>query len=913
MSLSTLRRATALTLLLAAGSMAQGPTLSPTTFLPGDQTAGPAAGDQSATQVARGGNQVLAVWEDIRTDLGSSGLQPGQGAVDIWAARLDVDGQLIDDVPIAVSQEAGDQTRPHVAWNGQHWLVTWVSQVPTEFFWTDGLHAARIAADGTLLDPTPIVVHTMPGSFNGELWDVASDGSGWTVFFKDWVEGAWQVRAVRIDTSGLVLDPTPINLFTVPSQPYNGDVVFAGDEYLLVWQHSNGVFGRIVDPFLAPTGSNFPIAFTTGTDNWPVVATDGTTFFVVWENSNTCCVGGGGKVYGTRIDHAGTVLDPSGILLSATTAGSTGRSPAVGWDGAQWVAAWTYPVGISTVTHVGRVSQAGVALDPGGARVDGVASRQSEAAVAQVPAGGALVLWTDDRSGGRVPNDVLASVVSLEGQATTPSVVSRGAPAQTEPDLVPNGNGYLAVYASYTSAGARVCGQLLDGFGSPLTPDPIEIAPRGGFIRSPEVAFDGTTYLVAWEDNDFIFARRLDGNLNLLDASPIAVMPGTELDVAAVGGTFLVVGTDAPTNRQFRYPFAARIRAADGALLDPTPRQIGSSFARRVAATAIGGRFLAAWQRHFSHDNPRANIRAALVDTDGTSPGSFIVEGPFTKSLVSAAVVSDGNIALVAWADATSPAAGPNLFARRVEADGNVLPLISLSAAADEQSLPALGWTGTEYLAAFQDRRNITFFVDDRKDIYGARVDANGSLVDPDGFEVQVGARSEILPAVAGGNGSGIIASAVLRDDEPFASYRIGIRVATPAACAGSAVSYGSGCPGTGGIVPTHGLLGCPTEGNGVTFTLRDAAGDSLAILAFGAGRGNAPIIPGCELLVQPVVSSIGGLPVSFGRVGGGMLDLPFVVPALPFSVTLTTQFFVLDSGAPRGVAATNGVETTFP
>lgn len=113
-----------------ATSVADGPGnlpgLGSDILLPGDGAIGPAAGNQERPQIEAGANGYLVVWEDSRANSlgilgnqGCSGGDPcGQTLKDIYAARLDANGQLIDTIPIVVSQATWDQTLPQVSWNG---------------------------------------------------------------------------------------------------------------------------------------------------------------------------------------------------------------------------------------------------------------------------------------------------------------------------------------------------------------------------------------------------------------------------------------------------------------------------------------------------------------------------------------------------------------------------------------------------------------------------------------------------------------------------------------------------------------------------------------------------------------------------------------------------------------------------
>lgn len=132
---------------------------------------------------------------------------------------------------------------------------------------------------------------------------------------------------------------------------------------------------------------------------------------------------------------------------------------------------------------------------------------------------------------------------------------------------------------------------------------------------------------------------------------------------------------------------------------------------------------------------------------------------------------------------------------------------------------------------------------------------------------------------------------------------------------AGSATSYGQGCPGSGGLVPVLSISGCPSPdpGNALHLAIADGAPGAFPILLLGLGPAAIPVpgTLGCTLLVQPILARLPFPPLS---VAGG-LDLDLVPPATaPIGATVTLQFFLLDVGLTTffPYAATNAVELTF-
>lgn len=111
-----------------------------------------------------------------------------------------------------------------------------------------------------------------------------------------------------------------------------------------------GMVGPSVEfPLATPT-----IGRAAGMQMAPQVATDGRDFFAVWIDSRS---GGTYSIYGTRVLADGTVLDPTGILIS--TPGHSSASAALAWDGSNYVVVWEDTGNVSFV----RVDRNGTVLD----------------------------------------------------------------------------------------------------------------------------------------------------------------------------------------------------------------------------------------------------------------------------------------------------------------------------------------------------------------------------------------------------------------------------------------------------------------------------------------------------------------------------------------------------------------------
>jgi hypothetical protein len=352
--------------------------------------------------------------------------------------------------------------------------------------------------------------------------------------------------------------------------------------------------------------------------------------------------------------------------------------------------------------------------------------------------------------------------------------------------------------------------QRLDALGVAIDPQPVVVATGNRLLRNPAVAFDGAVWLVTWSELSLngsagsgnVFARRIGANGLPLDPAPILVVPGNAPDVAAVGGVFLVVATTNPSH--FQSIHGARVRGADGAVLDPTPLPIGSYYSVDPTVTAFADRWLVAWQQHPSHDNSSSDVRATFVLPSGAPLGQLVV----AASGRAPSATAGGSTAIVAWND------GSDVRARRIRSDGVVLDTLAgfvVSGAFNKQFTPAAGWDGTRWLVAWNDYRAHASLLDGGiGDVYGARVEADGTVTDPSGLAMASDVRvPECSPSIAGDLGVLIGAHAALEDAAPFGTFRIAL---TNLNGSGSLAPF---CSGDGLDVDV--TTGCPCNNFGAT------------------------------------------------------------------------------------------------
>jgi endo-1,4-beta-D-glucanase Y len=428
------------------------------------------------------------------------------------------------------------------------------------------------------------------------------------------------------------------------------------------------------------------------------VAFDGTNFLVVWGDYR----GGDCDIYGARVSRSGTVLDPSGIAIS--TAAGYQYAPAAAFDGADFLVVWTDQRNGQNEYDIygARVSPAGTVLDPDGVAISVAAYSHCFPAVA-FDGTNSLVVWHDLRNGSY---DIYGARLSQAGTVLDPDgvVVSTAANDQQYPAVAFDGTNFLVVWQDYRSFGdlSDIYGARVSQTGIVLDPSGVIISAANSVQAAPAVSYDGADFLVVWEDwrnNSWsdVYGARVNPAGVVLDPSGIAISTAEDDQytpaVAFDGANFLVVWEDWRPSTGDCDVYGARVSPA-GAVLDPDGIVISSA------------------------------------EDDQYVP----------------AVAFDGANFLVVWMDGRGYH-GYNIYGARVSQAGAVLDTsgIAVSMAADDQYYPAVASDGANSLVVWEDYRTNS----DTSDIYGARVSQAGTVIDTAGLAISTAAGWQMFPVAA--------------------------------------------------------------------------------------------------------------------------------------------------------------------
>jgi hypothetical protein len=256
-----------------------------------------APNDQHHPAVAFDGTNHLVVWNN-------NGSDPGQ----IFGSRVGSGGSHLDGRGFLIG--SGDAVgSPAVSFDGLNYVVAWraidLDGGPTQ------LLAARVSRNGTVLDPTPLVL----GSSYPDIVDgvaVSSDPATHTslVAYTALASSAplLRKRAVRISGAGQVLDATPIPVTPDGGSTGGLDLAFNGTDFLVAWTEA-GTDGqarvtRVTTSGVVRDPGGIQITSGAGTHSPVRLASAGSTTLVVWSNRGD----GTPALWSARFSSAGDVV-----------------------------------------------------------------------------------------------------------------------------------------------------------------------------------------------------------------------------------------------------------------------------------------------------------------------------------------------------------------------------------------------------------------------------------------------------------------------------------------------------------------------------------------------------------------------------------------------------------------------------
>ncbi len=673
-----------------------------------------ASGDQfNPTIVAAGkGKGFLAVWYDRR------GLRPA-----LYGARIASDGTVLDGTGIPIATGVGS-TQPFVSASDTGYLVTW-SVAYVDLYQGPGIYGVRLDAQGQALDTTPLTL--VANQTNLQQPTSAFDGASWLVAWQRYSGGSagFQIAGLRVPRTGAVLDAAPLVISAAPEPQYQPLVTFDGNNQLVTWRSYSAIYGRKFGKDGKPVTDRLLLANAPGFSLYNFsVAFDGNQHLLVWSDYVN-----GNHIFARRIAISGAPIDLGNLTVS--TGPQNDDRPRAAWDGISYVITYSrggqlaaqrmsaggglIDVAGTIVNSTGNYYDYALASDGigtiavsrtfgtglAGADVSGVvigrppipnatAFTVSKAANSETEPSSAwdgashFIVWLDTRDGRPA---IYGASVGVNGQpAPATKVVSdpRFPNDLTRPRIASDGSGgYLVVFYAYDQLTGRrgIRGLRIDAAGSPDATGVFDIyvpaLPSNEYAQEPDVAFDGTNFLIVWQDqaNDGTSQTSIAGvrlpktGTTVVDKEPIRVTTANPVDARTVpsvafdGQSYFVAWitsrATATGGIQVSHVYGSRV-SKQGAVLDGEQAVCNAFLLQRapfVAGDTKNGGFMVVWEDYRtaleSADVYGARISAQGQNLDGAS-GMKIAVGPHDESRPRVAGSGDGTNWVVAWRDLRS-------------------------------------------------------------------------------------------------------------------------------------------------------------------------------------------------------------------------------------------------------------------
>lgn len=623
------------------------------------------------------------------------------------------------------------QFHPQVASDGDNFLVVWSDLRGSAF---SNLYATRVTASGEVLDKTNIRVAERIASAS-----VVWTGRAYLVL----IQNGSGLSVARLDRDGKLAAPAtalPIQglFFTEPQQAAASN----GSRVVLVYTRSSGLhqfaqFAAVLDAEGQFLESEIPLG--SGTNPRLNIASNGSQFLVVRYEQTLDT----DPITAIRLDANGHPIDTNPLGIGF------GRFPSVASDGSGYVILAAPPATLASnnevrTVHVGSDGAVGpLVTTPLSGHIDGATSlswlgseyvatmavigqdqpvvqglrlnaggnatsapfaiSQRGAAVAVASNGRrAYSAWTEAGADGS-NSDVMGRVL-----APTPAGdavrLDTAASSQRRPAGAYDGTTFLTAWEETQNdiSQPRIYISRVTPAGIRLDGSGIRVSNTDAVQRDPHVLYDRTRFVVGWEEGDQILLRRVARDGSFIDASPIAVPNACysgDFDMATDDGLTVITWIDCESHEVL----AIRFDDATATFPDNEPLLLAHPGDNSPGRPRIAFGFdiaLIVWEESVSTGSvPEPTLQNDIRGVTVYVPAMLLLEDPFDIAVTedderSPAVAWDNQEFLVTYADAVG------INGRYVDPFGPLLTDTRVATGAGYDN-PSVVWDGVEFVVAF--------------------------------------------------------------------------------------------------------------------------------------------------------------------------------------------------------------------
>ncbi|MCR4424175.1 MAG: T9SS type A sorting domain-containing protein [candidate division WOR-3 bacterium] len=651
----------------------------------------------------------------------------------ICGARITSGGTVLDTFPIIISTGEGNRLFPSIASDGNNYFVVWMDDRNND--WLFDIYGARVSSSGVVLDPDGIRI-----SYGGDhLYpSIAFGGTNYFIAWSDDRDGDYyyDIYGARVTPAGAVLEPSGIPICTTSyNQFVFRSIAFDGNNYFILWSdgrdegdESFNIYGSRIRPDGVVIDTNGkPIVREVNSQFLPRLTFDGTNYFAVWMDDREALESY--RLFGSRISTSANPLDSTGILLGAMEI----AFPDIASDGTNHFITYLWADGVYGM----RITREGVVIDTGGFMVN-----YNYSLSPPVTTFNQNRYFVSYSIYGEMDSDILTTRVAIDGTILDPEGILtswglRSSP-QTYPQAAFDGSNYLVVWEDFREPEGAIYGTRLTPTGQILDSGAIFISSGGNTTEKPVVGFDGENFLVVWTDFRYgeadIFAARVTRQGVVLDSAGIQVSQNSNIDdfypAVTFNDPYYLISWMAYDNSTAKYSvYAARV-TPEGRVLDNIEiarTELGVGFPRVIKGTEHY--FITRMQYDGSYNHiygARVTRTGELIDPEGIP---IDTASGYEKMFPD--VAFDGTNYFVVYQRADTNGIF-DIYGKRLSENGIVLDPAPrpISLTNDSKTFPRIAYGG-KYLVIWEDYRESGVSA-----IYGARVTTAGVVIDTQGLRL---------------------------------------------------------------------------------------------------------------------------------------------------------------------------------
>ena len=603
----------------------------------------------------------------------------------------------------------------------------------------------------------------MSGDTSGYSQQVIFDG---TDYFLTWIASATAyLNAQRIDKD---LKPVGPPTTLLASYAYDYSIAFDGNQYLLVFYEYVAGYNVSARRFTKLGQANDGgVKLTLGSSpqsiSRPRAKFDGTNFLATWISGYGPYV-----VQGTRVTQAGALVEAGAQTIFSTSNYLYDYAPAS-----------DSPGGVVLLREYLAASSSG----------------------------------SDVRA-----VKVTASASTLTGG--TPFVVSAASNSETDASTAWNGTTYFSVWLDTREKNQTIWGAPISADGTPGTAVRLFANPVGQITLSamspPRIASNGTTFFVTFAASQSgcpatclprtIWGFTVDAQGVIQGAVTDLIASGSNVtstdvpDVAWDGTEYLVVYEESSDGLSIAGrrvgPTGVPI---DDAILRISPLTPGFQESRKAPSIAYDGtQFFVAWQtsRPTANNIAVGHIYGTRVSKEGAAlDGELVICNAFLLQGSPRVAAHPRNGFFVVWDDYRTSLDSADIYGGRISSEGQLLDgdkgkVIANGEADESRATVVASDEGAAWIVAWRDLRSKEAY-----DVYGAWVSQGGVNRDPKGFLFSAEVGDEETPAlVSGPSGKLLLTYARLDPRTGYGSYRLRARAIDGGKPVGQSCANGDEC-----------------------------------------------------------------------------------------------------------------------